>query len=177
MAILQVATLGQSVLRRKATGVDPAEIETVAFQEFADSLLESMVFHEGVGLAAPQVFQSIRVLAFWVPPEMDAGGAGVEPTVLVNPELSEMSEEFVGGWEGCLSLRDLRGVVPRHASLLLRALDRRGKTVEKRFKGFPARVLQHEIDHLNGIVFIDRMPDMSSLGFEKDIERGAKDES
>jgi len=99
------------------------------------------------------------------------------PAVQVWSRLSEMSEEFVGGWEGCLSLRDLRGVVPRHASLLLRALDRRGKTVEKRFKGFPARVLQHEIDHLNGIVFIDRMPDMSSLGFEKDIERGAKDES
>ena len=177
MAIFQVASLGQPVLRLKASGVDPAKIETVAFQEFADSLLESMIFHQGVGLAAPQVFQSIRVLAFWVPPEVDESGEGVEPIVLVNPELLEMSAEYEEGWEGCLSLRDLRGVVPRHTSLLLRALDRRGKSIEKRYQGYPARVLQHEFDHLNGIVFVDRMSDMSSLGFEKEIERGAEDDS
>jgi peptide deformylase len=176
MAILQVAGLGQAVLRRKAVKVDPAVIETPAFQEFANCLLESMMFHQGVGLAAPQVFQSIRVFAFWVPPELDEGNEGVEPMVLVNPELEEMSAETEEGWEGCLSLRDLRGVVPRHTSLLLRALDIKGKPIEKRYQGYPARVLQHEFDHLNGIVFVDRMPDLSSLGFEREITRGAEDD-
>lgn len=176
MAILQVATLGQPILRKIASRVDPAEVENAAFQEFADSLLESMVFHEGVGLAAPQVFRSIRVLAFWVPAEADDSGQGVEPTVIVNPELDELSDEIVEGWEGCLSLKDLRGLVPRHSSLVLRALDRHAKKFEKRFQGYAARVVQHEIDHLDGTVFVDRMRDMSSLGFEKELARGAGDE-
>jgi len=173
MAILQVAYLGRPVLREVAGKIKKNEIENPEFQSFLDDLLQSMLFHDGVGLAAPQVFNSTRVVAVWVPPEMDdAKGEGIEPTVFINPELHDSSKEMVNGWEGCLSLRDLRGIVPRHEAVTLRALDRNGTKVEKRIEGFMARVLQHEVDHLDGVLFPDRMQDLSSLGFEKDLVAG-----
>jgi peptide deformylase len=171
-----VASLGQPVLRRKAELVDPKQIRDKLFQAFLDDLLQSMLFHDGVGLAAPQVFRSQRVVAVWVPPEMDEQGTGIEPSVFINPELLHLSDDMVEGWEGCLSLKDLRGIVPRHQSVTLQALDQKGQKISRKLSGFPARVLQHEVDHLDGIVFVDRMRDMSSLGFEKDINSGDTDD-
>jgi len=169
MAIFQVANLGQPVLRQVAKKVEKEEIKTPEFQTFIDNLLESMQFHKGVGLAAPQVFVSKRVVAVWVPAEMDENEKGITATVFINPEFKDCSEETEDGWEGCLSLKNLRGIVPRHQSLTLEALDRLGKEVKMKLSGFSARVLQHEVDHLDGKVFVDRMRDMSTLGFEGDI--------
>ena len=169
--ILHVANLGNPVLRRVANAVEPARINEPLFQAFLDDLLQSMDFHDGVGLAAPQVFHSIRVIAARVPADMDDDGSGIEPAVYINPELSNESEDMVDGWEGCLSLKDLRGIVPRNTEVTLRALDRNGKPMKLQLKGFSARVFQHEMDHLNGIVFTDRMDDMSSLVFLDELER------
>ncbi len=169
--ILHVATLGHPVLRRRAEEVAADAIDQPLFQAFIDDLLESMHYHDGVGLAAPQVFRSQRLVAAWVPAELDATGAGLAPAVYINPELSPLGEELEAGWEGCLSLKDLRGVVPRHRRVQLRALDRHGQPLQLELSGFAARVLQHEVDHLDGVVFTDRMADMSSLCFESELQR------
>lgn len=176
MAILQVANLGEPVLRRKALPVNPKQIRSSGFQHFLDDLLESMNFHDGVGLAAPQVFQSLQVMAVEVPPELDEAGIGLAPSIYINPEVLTVGEKTQEDWEGCLSLKDLRGLVPRAYAVKLRALDRTGNKVEMELKGFPARVIQHEIDHLNGIVFIDRMPNMSSLTFARELKRRTSDQ-
>jgi peptide deformylase len=170
MAILHVANLGQPVLRQVAAPVDPAALADPLFQAFLDDLVESMRFHDGVGLAAPQVFRSQRVVAIGVPAEMDEAGQGLCPSVFINPELTPVGAEMEEGWEGCLSLKDLRGVVPRYLAVSLRALDRAGKRVTLSLTGYPARVAQHEVDHLDGLVFTDRMADLSSLCFAKELE-------
>ncbi len=126
MAILQIAKLGEAVLRKKARPVTKEEIGTAPFQTFLDDLLESMNFHDGVGLAAPQVFRSQRVVAVEVPPELDELGVGVAPCVFINPEVTVVGEQTEEDWEGCLSLKDLRGLVVRPHAIRLRALDRAG---------------------------------------------------
>jgi peptide deformylase len=171
MAILQVAKLGESILRKKARQVTEEEIGTMEFQTFLDDLLESMNFHDGVGLAAPQVFRSQRVVAVEVPPELDESGLGLAPSIFINPEVAVIGERIEEDWEGCLSLKDLRGLVVRPHAIMLRALDRSGNRVEKELNGYPARVIQHEVDHLDGIVFVDRMADLSSLTFARELER------
>jgi peptide deformylase len=175
MSILQLAILGQPVLRTTAAPVGKRELKDAAFQAFLDDLVESMRFHDGVGLAAPQVFWSKRVFVVEVAPEMDERGEGLPATVFINPEIVPLDDTMELGWEGCLSLGTLRGLVPRHRNVTLKALDRRGRPVELELSGFPARVVQHELDHLDGIVFVDRMPDLSSLAFEKELGRQRAD--
>ena len=169
--ILHVANLGNPVLRKKADPVPTGRLAEATFQSFLDDLQESMRFHDGVGLAAPQVFSSIRAVAVWVPPDMDEEGPGLEAAVYVNPSVQPIGEDMEFGWEGCLSLKDLRGIVPRHRRIRMTALNRKGQPVELALGGFCARVFQHEIDHLDGIVFTDRMEELSSLGFSKELER------
>ncbi len=169
MAVLHVAGLGQTVLRKDAKNVDPQDVKLPEFQQFLDDLIESMIFHQGVGLAAPQVFRSQRVVAVGVPEEMDEDGLGIAPTVFINPQLEFLSNDMVEDWEGCLSLQELRGMVPRHQRVRLQATDRDGKTIDLELNGFCARVLQHELDHLDGKVFLDRMRDFRSLGFTKEF--------
>jgi len=170
--ILHVAVLGHPVLRARAEPVPKKQIARAEFQRFLDDLVESMLFHDGVGLAAPQVFVPQRVVAVWIPADMDEGG-GLEPSVFVNPVLEPLGEELHESWEGCLSLPDLRGLVPRHTRLRLRALDRQGQPIDRELTGFPARVLQHEVDHLDGVVFPDRMTDLHSLAFGSAMEKAA----
>lgn len=169
--ILHVANLGQPVLRALAKAVPPERIEDPFFQRFLDDLLESMAFHDGVGLAAPQVFRSERVIAVFVPDDLDDTGDGLEPDVFINPVLTPLDGTMVAGIEGCLSLKDLRGEVPRLVAVGLEAQDRHGRTVQRELRGFAARVFQHEVDHLDGVVFVDRMEDMSSLMFLAEMER------
>jgi peptide deformylase len=171
--ILHVAVLGHPVLRRRAEPIAPEELATPELQRFLDDLTESMLFHDGVGLAAPQVFSPRRAVAVWVPPEMDEAGLGLEPQVFVNPELTPLDGELIEGWEGCLSLPDLRGRVPRHPRVRVQALDRRGRPVTLELSGFPARVFQHELDHLDGIVFPDRMRGLASLAFGSALDKAA----
>jgi len=164
MAILKVCRLGHPVLRRVAELVPPESIAQPAFQQFIDDMIETMYEYEGVGLAAPQVHvsQQIAVLEVGKHPRYPEVPS-VPLTVLVNPRVSVLSEETVDGWEGCLSIPDLRGVVPRYRELRVEALDRHGKPVDFIAKDFHARVVQHEYDHLQGKVYADRMPSLETL--------------
>ncbi|GIX06936.1 MAG: peptide deformylase [Candidatus Poribacteria bacterium] len=167
MAIRKVALLGHPVLRQKARPVSDREIRSAEFQRLVDDMIETLHDYEGVGLAAPQVYEPYRLILVEVPGEED----GFPLTVCFNPEILEASEEIVLGWEGCLSIPDLRGQVPRHYRIRVRAKDRRARPFEVDVRGFPARVFQHEIDHLDGVVFLDRMENLQTLAYLREHER------
>lgn len=173
MALLKIARMGHPVLRQAAAAVDPATVTTPDFQRLLDDMVETMRDADGVGLAAPQVHRSVRAIVAEVragnPRYPDAEGLPL--TVLVNPRIVGASQEVEQGWEGCLSIPDLRGVVPRAASVEVHALDRAGQPVIVEAEGFFARILQHEIDHLDGVLFLDRMTDLKTLTFLKEFER------
>lgn len=163
MALLKIARMGRPVLRGVAAPVeDPCAPE---IRRLAADMLETMRDAPGVGLAAPQVFAPVRMIVVRAP--ADRGDGAEEPeTVLINPEITPLDDAVVTGWEGCLSVPGLRGVVPRSNRIGLRALGLNGETVEREASGFFARVLQHEVDHLNGLLYLERMTDLKLLAFE-----------
>jgi peptide deformylase len=168
MSILKVARMGHPVLREKARPIEPKELKTVPLQKFIDDMIETMQEYSGVGLAAPQVHESLRVFVA----HLDHDGRGTsEPIALINPAIEIIGTAMVEGWEGCLSIPDIRGRVPRAAEIRVTALDRHGKRIEINAKDFPARVIQHETDHLNGILFFDRMRSFESLTFMEEFSR------
>ena len=173
MAVLKVAKLGNPILRQISQQVDLKELadEKGELQGFIDDMIDTMREEDGVGLAAPQVNRSLQIVVLeYENNERYPGESSIPVTVLVNPVLSDYGEEKVLGWESCLSLVDFRGLVPRSTSVTLRAYDRNGDRVEKRATGFEAVVLQHEIDHLNGKVFLDRMEDLTKLAYQEEFE-------
>jgi len=173
MSILKVARMGHPVLRARAKPLEPADIKSPAVQQLIDDMFETMQEYQGVGLAAPQVHEGFRLFVALLD---DEPGPKSEATVIINPEIvpSGSKEE---GWEGCLSIPDIRGMVPRFTEIGVSALDRNGKPLELRVKNFPARVVQHETDHLDGVLFFDRMTSMQSLTFLDEYSRyHAKDE-
>lgn len=164
MAILKVSRLGHPVLRRVAEVVSPEVIAQAEFQQFIDDMIETMHEYDGVGLAAPQVHVSQQVAVLEVtkhPRYPDA--PSVPLTVLINPRVTVLSEETVDGWEGCLSIPEMRGAVPRYRELRVEAVDRNGQPLDFIAKDFHARVVQHENDHLQGKVYLDRMPSLETL--------------
>ncbi len=168
--VLSVARMGHPILRTVAEAIDPERLKSDEFQEFIDNMLETMHEHDGVGLAAPQVFLSLRVVVLHE-------GAGIAPdgeeplTALVNPEITALTEETSSMWEGCLSVPGLRGKVSRPNHVRVKALDRSGRALEFELTGFPAVVIQHECDHLDGVLFVDRLDDPRDLVFEKEFDR------
>ena len=171
MAILKVSRMGNPVLRQQALEIPGAEVTSPPLQRLAADMVETMIDYEGIGLAAPQVFQSLRLIVLGMP-DVDPDEEGVIPlTVLFNPEFTAMSDERVDGWEGCLSIPDIRGVVPRSAAVNVKGLDAQGQPVELSAEGFFARVLQHEIDHLDGVIFLDRMEDLATLSYFDEYQR------
>jgi peptide deformylase len=168
MSILKVARMGHPVLRQKARPIEPKELKTVPLQKFIDDMIETMQEYNGVGLAAPQVHESLRVFVAHL--DADGRGAGT-PVAIINPEIEIVGPGIIEGWEGCLSIPDIRGRVPRSAEIRVAALDRHGKRIEINAKDFPARVIQHETDHLNGILFFDRMRSFESLTFMEEFSR------
>jgi peptide deformylase len=151
----QIAQLGQPVLREPARPVDAADIATSAFQQFLDEMLETLAGAGGVGLAAPQVFDGRRVfLAAVLRPADEDAPPGVE--FFVNPRIVGASLEKGTAWEGCLSFPELLVMVERPLAVRVEYLDRQGGTRTLELQGFPARVIQHETDHLNGILTLDR---------------------
>jgi peptide deformylase len=170
MSILKVARLGHPVLRAAARELTRQEIRSPEIQRLVDDMRVTMYEYEGVGLAAPQIHESFRLAVLEVQASDDRAHAGLPFTVLVNPKVTPLGEETVDGWEGCLSIPDLRGLVPRFARLRLEALDRHGKPYTLDAEGFQARVIQHECDHLDGQVYIDRMRGMGTLSFIKEFE-------
>jgi peptide deformylase len=170
MSILKVARIAHPVLRSPAKPVPKAAFRDRLFQKLVDDMRETMYEYEGVGLAAPQVHEGLRLAVIEVPGSDERARAEVPFMVLVNPVLTPLGEERENGWEGCLSIPDLRGVVPRWKRLKLEALDRHGKPYSLEAQDFFARVVQHECDHLDGGVYLDRMADMRSLTFIKEFE-------
>ena len=168
MSILKVARMGHPVLRRKARPVEKHELRNPIMQRFIDDMIETMSEYAGVGLAAPQVHESLRVFVAHLDPEGRADG---EPVAIINPEIQVVDAEIIEGWEGCLSIPDIRGLVPRSAEIRVAALDRHGKRIEINAKDFPARVIQHETDHLDGVLFFDRMRSFESLTFMEEFSR------
>jgi len=164
MSILKIARMGHPVLRTVAAPVaDPSDPE---IHRLIGDMIETMYDAPGQGLAAPQVYQSLRLVVYLPPSEEDEERA---PRVLINPVITPISDETVPGWEGCLSVPGLRGMVHRHNNIHLSALDENGATVEEDLSGHHARVVQHECDHLDGILYTQRMNDMASLIFETEM--------
>ena len=164
MAVLPIVRMGNPVLRTPAAPVPPEALAEPATQQWIDDMIETMHDADGVGLAAPQVGVAWQLFVYEAADEDDPA-AGIPLAVVVNPMVEPMVGEQVFDWEGCLSIPDLRGLVPRHPALRLRGSDRHGRPVDRVVDGFEARIVQHEFDHLNGVLFLDRMRDLHSLAF------------
>jgi len=171
MSILKVARIGHPVVRAAAQPVPESEIRSPEIQRLIDDMEMTMREYDGVGLAAPQVHVGLRLAVLEVPASDERAPDAVPFTVLVNPVVTPLVEEKVLGWEGCLSVPDLRGVVPRFPRLRLEAFDRDAHPYTVEASGFFARVIQHECDHLDGGVYLDRMTDMRSLSFLQEFGR------
>ena len=164
MAILKVARLGHPVLRKPALPVPVQEIKSPEAQRFIDDMVDTMREYNGAGLAANQVHTLKQICVIEVqgnPRYPDA--SSIPLTVLINPVVTPLHPDMEEGWEGCLSIPDMRGMVPRHVAVRLDAYDRMGERISVVAKEFFARVIQHETDHLNGLLYIDRMKDFSTL--------------
>jgi peptide deformylase len=174
MSILKVARMGHPVLRERARPLSKSDLRDPLMQKLIDDMVDTMHEYHGVGLAAPQVHEGLRLFVALLD---DDPGSKTEATVIVNPEIVPVAPTKEEGWEGCLSIPDIRGMVPRFTEITMAALDRHGKAVELRLKDFPARVAQHETDHLDGVLFFDRMSSMQSLTYLDEYSRfHAKDE-
>jgi peptide deformylase len=164
MAILKVARLGHPVLRQRADPVPVDEIRSAAIQRVIDDMVETMREYDGAGLAGNQVHTPKRIAVIEVTANpRDPDAPRIPLTVLVNPVVTPLTQDVEEGWEGCLSVPEMRGVVPRYTAVRLEAYDRDGQPIDLVAKDFFARVIQHETDHLDGIVYVDRMRDLSTL--------------
>jgi peptide deformylase len=174
MAILKVAHMGHPVLRAKARALEAAEIRSSGVQQLIDDMFETMSEYQGVGLAAPQVHESVRLFVAGFPGDADDENEDeqdVPQMALINPEVAIVGRDLTEDWEGCLSIPQIRGRVPRARQIVVRAYDRSGKRIEIKASGFTARVIQHETDHLDGVLFFDRMTSLESLTFLEEFTR------
>jgi peptide deformylase len=175
MSILKVSRMGHPVLRRKVRPVPPAEITTAPMQRLIDDMAQTMLEYNGVGLAAPQVHEDLRLFVAQVVRDHEDGDEdeAKEPEILalVNPEIKPAGRHVEEDWEGCLSIPDLRGLVPRYRDISVKGYDRTGRQIELQASGFMARVIQHETDHLDGVLFLDRMKSLESLSFIEEYVR------
>ena len=172
MSILKVARLGHPVLRRVTAPLSQVDLQSAALQQLIDDMIETMKEYDGVGLAADQVHESkqLAVLEVADNPRYPSK-PNVPLTVLVNPSVMPLSDEMEDDWEGCLSVPELRGKVPRYRRIHVSAWDRHGRELDFIAEDFHARVIQHEYDHLNGKVYLDRMRDFSTLTFLQEFTR------
>ena len=169
MSILTIVRAGHPALSSPSKPVaDPTD---PAIAQLAQDMAETLQAAGGVGLAAPQIAVPLRVVLFYVPEHRVSGAADdgpQPPTLLINPEIEPLDQEMAEGWEGCLSLPGLCGIVPRHARIRYRGLDRAGNRIERVAAGFHARVVQHECDHLDGVLYPARMRSLASLGYAEE---------
>ena len=167
MSILKVSRMGHQVIRKRTVLVQPDEINTSSMQRLIDDMFDTMHEYVGIGLAAPQVHQERRLFVAGV----DDPNSTMQPVVMINPEIEVIDDEKEEDWEGCLSIPDIRGKVLRAKNIRVRFLDRHGRSQQLTATGFPARVIQHETDHLNGVLFVDRMTSFESLTFLEEYGR------
>ena len=174
MAILKIARMGHPVLARRADPVPDPTAPRV--RNLVNSMIATMADANGAGLAAPQVHVPLRIVVFQAPEDRsDPGLSAAERfdhtaalTVLINPEIEIAGDETQGGWEGCLSVPGLRGYVTRPSHIRYRGVDHEGRPIERTARGFHARVVQHEVDHLDGILYPQRMTDLRQLIFDSE---------
>ncbi len=172
MSILKVAGLGHPVLRTVAHELPSEQITSAKLQKFVEDMIETMKEYDGVGLAAVQVHESLQLAVVEVTDNPRYPDKPRVPlSVLINPKVVPLSQEMEEDWEGCLSIFDLRGKVPRYKRIQVQALDRDGRDLDFEAAGFHARVIQHEWDHLNGKVFLDRMTNLSTLTYTREFAR------
>jgi peptide deformylase len=169
MAILKIARMGHPVLLAPAAPVADAGAPEVA-RLIAD-MAETLADAGGVGLAAPQVFTPLRLFLYLVPASRAEGAEQVPLTVVINPEVTPMGDEIALGWEGCLSIPGLRAAVPRFERVRLTGIGADGAPIDKEIAGFEARVVQHEADHLDGVLYPMRMSDFRFFGFNEETMR------
>ena len=160
--------MGHPVLRERARSFEKSDLKSPFVQKLIDDMIETMHEYHGVGLAGPQVHEGRRIFVALLDEEP---GPDSDAVVIINPEIVPNAETTEEGWEGCLSIPDIRGMVPRFTDITVKALDRDGKSIELQLKGFPARVAQHETDHLDGVLFFDRMTSMQSLTYLEEYSR------
>ena len=175
MTLLKIARMGHPVLTRRAEEIpDPTTRE---IRTLVQNMIETMVDSQGVGLAAPQVHIGKRVIIFNSPRGRSEDGAPetdfAPVTALINPEIQVLDETQELGWEGCLSIPGLTGAVPRYTRIRYRGMSPTGQSIEREATGFHARVVQHECDHLDGILYTMRMTDLSTLSFTDELQRRA----
>ena len=147
MAILKIAKMGHPILRKQSSSLSNEEIHSSEIQKIIDNMLETVVDADGAGLAAPQIHESKKIVVLQLQDEFE---------VWINPKLTPLTDECIVSFEGCLSIPGLRGAVARPSSVHVQALDRNANPIDMTLEGFPAVVAQHECDHLNGILYIDR---------------------
>ena len=162
--------MGHPVLRAKARSLEKSEIKSAVIQKLIDDMIDTMTEYHGVGLAAPQVHEGVRLFVAALDPGDDED-EDAEPIVVINPEITIVGGDVVEDWEGCLSIPDIRGRVPRPREIKVRAFDRTGARIELGAHDFPARVIQHETDHLDGVLFFDRMKSLASMTFLAEYAR------
>ena len=172
MALRKIATIGHPVLRERARPVTREELASADSQRFIDDLIETMVDANGAGIAANQVYEPIQICTIWV---KDNPRYPYKPnvplTVLVNPQIEPLTEDDFVNYEGCLSVPNLRGEVRRVTHIRVRAWDREGNAIDREVRGLTAGTYQHEVDHLNGVLFVDRVFDTKSLCTWQEFER------
>jgi peptide deformylase len=176
MALLKIARMGHPILRTRAAAVENPAAPWV--RQLVEDMVETMEDAGGTGIAAPQVHMPHRVVVFRVDGERLTdlpGDAPQDLTVLINPVIEPVGAERAFGWEGCLSVPGMRGVVPRHLRIRYRGIDLEGRPVEREAAGFHARVVQHECDHLDGILYPQRMTDLRLLFFTEELQRNPID--
>jgi peptide deformylase len=180
MAILKIARMGHPILRMKSVPVEDPCAPKIGY--FVEDMMDTLDDAGGVGLAAPQVHMPLRLVIFKVPaaraaPErykaagLDEESEEIPLTVLINPEIEAIGNETNPAFEGCLSIPDMTGQVYRHSHILYRGVGLDGEPIEREAKGFHARVVQHECDHLDGVLYPQRISDLATFGYSKELAK------
>lgn len=168
--LLQISQLGHPVLRKKASEI--TNFRSKDLQELVDNLIITAEDTNCVGIAAPQVYESKRVfIVASKPNKRHSNAPKMKPTVVINPNIIHSSEDTEKDWEGCLSIPGIRALVPRHKTIKVEYFTREGKKQKRVFKNFIARIFQHELDHLNGIVYLDRIETSKDIITEKEYQK------
>ncbi|MDO9268111.1 MAG: peptide deformylase [Methylobacter sp.] len=163
----EIAQLGAKVLRQKAEAV--ADVHDVETRQIIEAMQSTLAMTSGVGIAAPQISESKRIIIIASRPTPRYPSAPLmEPTVMINPCFQALSETQEKGWEGCLSILGIRALVPRYQEIMIRYTDQQGGLVESKLSGFVARIFQHEIDHLEGKTYLDRVENNADIFAESE---------
>ena len=169
MSILKIALLGHPILQKKTSIVK--RIPSPSINKLIQDMTETMLDAKGIGLAAPQVHISKQVIIFRIPKsEEEEENNTIEITALINPKISKISEETDTQWEGCLSIPGMTGLVKRYSKINYEGFDMKGNLIKKEAEGLHARIVQHEFDHLKGILYLNRLVDSRAFGFVNEIE-------